>query len=150
MQCYSAWILNRVTQKHVGIIVINLLWIHGKSVILCDRGYQFTFYWKNKVYCIQEWSFPKKTGFEKVTTVWKKTNKMGFSSALQGPASHDAILLRIDAELRLLENMRRCVGIRIKSDSKCLQHPGGLSLRNLGKISKKWNNNKCFFIFKWF
>ena len=78
----------------------------------------------------------------------QKTKKMGFSSALQGPASHDAILLRIDAELRLLENMRRCVGIRIKSDSKCLQHPGGLSLRNLGKISKKWNNNKCFFIFK--
>ena len=49
---------------------------------------------------------------------------MGFSSALQGPASHDAILLRIDAELRLLENMRRCIGIRIKSDSKFLQHPG--------------------------
>ena len=43
---------------------------------------------------------------------------MGFSSALQGPASHDAILLRIDAELRLLENMRRCIGLRIKSDSK--------------------------------
>jgi tyrosine-protein kinase Fer len=51
-----------------------------------------------------------------VRTRFKKTKKMGFSSALQGPASHDAILLRIDAELRLLENMRRCVGIRIKSD----------------------------------
>ena len=58
---------------------------------------------------------------------------MGFSSALQGPASHDAILLRIDAELRLLENMRRCVGIRIKSDSKFLQHHGRLSLMNFGK-----------------
>ena len=46
---------------------------------------------------------------------------MGFSSALQGPASHDAILLRIDAELRLLENMRRCVSLRIKSDRKYFQ-----------------------------
>ena len=62
---------------------------------------------------------------------------MGFSSALQGPASHDAILLRIDAELRLLENMRRCVGIRIKSDSKFLQHPGRLLTRNFGKNIKK-------------
>ena len=62
---------------------------------------------------------------------------MGFSSALQGPASHDAILLRIDAELRLLENMRRCVGIRIKSDSKFLHHPGRLSLRSFGKNIEK-------------
>ena len=62
---------------------------------------------------------------------------MGFSSALQGPASHDAILLRIDAELRLLENMRRCVGIRIKSDSKFLQHPGRLSIGNFGKNIEK-------------
>ena len=47
-----------------------------------------------------------------------KGHTMGFSSALQGPASHDAILLRIDAELRLLENMKRCLGLRIKSDRK--------------------------------
>jgi tyrosine-protein kinase Fer len=37
---------------------------------------------------------------------------MGFSSSLQGASSHDAILMRIDAELRLLENMRRCLSIR--------------------------------------
>ena len=43
---------------------------------------------------------------------------MGFSSALQGSASHEAILIRIDAELRLLENMKRCLGLRIKSDRK--------------------------------
>lgn len=41
---------------------------------------------------------------------------MGFSSALQGQASHDAILIRIDAELRLLENMKRCLGLRVKAD----------------------------------
>ena len=41
---------------------------------------------------------------------------MGFSSALQGQASHDAILTRIDAELRLLENMKRCLGLRVKAD----------------------------------
>jgi tyrosine-protein kinase Fer len=41
---------------------------------------------------------------------------MGFSSSLQGASSHDAILMRIDAELRLLENMRRCLSLRIKAD----------------------------------
>jgi len=41
---------------------------------------------------------------------------MGFSSSLQGQASHDAILTRIDAELRLLENMKRCLGLRVKAD----------------------------------
>jgi len=41
---------------------------------------------------------------------------MGFSSALQGQHSHDAILTRIDAELRLLENMKRCLGLRVKAD----------------------------------
>lgn len=41
---------------------------------------------------------------------------MGFSSSLQGSSSHDAILMRIDAELRLLENMRRCLSLRIKAD----------------------------------
>ena len=41
---------------------------------------------------------------------------MGFSSALQGQQSHDAILTRIDAELRLLENMKRCLGLRVKAD----------------------------------
>jgi tyrosine-protein kinase Fer len=41
---------------------------------------------------------------------------MGFSSSLQGATSHDAILQRVDAELRLLENMKRCLGARVKAD----------------------------------
>ena len=41
---------------------------------------------------------------------------MGFSSALQGASSHDAILSRVDAELRLLENMKRCLTARVKAD----------------------------------
>ena len=41
---------------------------------------------------------------------------MGFSSSLQGPASHEALLARQDAEIRLLENMKRCLGLRIKAD----------------------------------
>ena len=39
---------------------------------------------------------------------------MGFSSSLQGATSHDAILQRVDAELRLLENMKRCLTARVK------------------------------------
>ena len=41
---------------------------------------------------------------------------MGFSSSLQGPASHEALLARQDAEIRLLENMKRCLGLRIKAE----------------------------------
>ena len=41
---------------------------------------------------------------------------MGFSSSLQGPASHEALLARQDAEIRLLENMKRCLGLRVKAD----------------------------------
>ena len=45
-----------------------------------------------------------------------QTKIMGFSSALQGASSHDAILSRVDAELRLLENMKRCLTARVKAD----------------------------------
>ena len=41
---------------------------------------------------------------------------MGFSSSLQGTSSHDAILQRVDSELRLLENMKRCLTARVKAD----------------------------------
>ena len=33
---------------------------------------------------------------------------MGFSSSLQGDSAHEALITRQDAELRLLENMKRC------------------------------------------
>ena len=49
---------------------------------------------------------------------------MGFSSSLQGATSHDAILQRVDAELRLLENMKRCLTARVKGQlisEDCLQ-----------------------------
>jgi len=41
---------------------------------------------------------------------------MGFSSSLQGEAAHEALVARQDAELRLLENMKRCLSLRIKCD----------------------------------
>jgi len=41
---------------------------------------------------------------------------MGFSSSLQGETAHEALLARQDAELRLLENMKRCLALRIKCD----------------------------------
>ncbi|KAH9368918.1 hypothetical protein HPB48_007088 [Haemaphysalis longicornis] len=41
---------------------------------------------------------------------------MGFASELQGWSSHDALLSVQDAELRLLENMRRCIVHRVKCD----------------------------------
>lgn len=41
---------------------------------------------------------------------------MGFSSALQGRAAHDALLVRQDAELRLLDTMKRCLLQKVKCD----------------------------------
>ncbi|XP_067209784.1 tyrosine-protein kinase Fer isoform X2 [Linepithema humile] len=41
---------------------------------------------------------------------------MGFSTSLQGQASHEALLARQDAEIKLLETMRRCLTTKVKSD----------------------------------
>lgn len=43
---------------------------------------------------------------------------MGFSSALQGKSAHDALLSRQDAELRLLEVMKRCLLQKVKCDKE--------------------------------
>lgn len=43
---------------------------------------------------------------------------MGFSSALQGRAAHDALLTRQDAEIRLLETMKRCLMQKVKTDKE--------------------------------
>ena len=73
---------------------------------------------------------------------------MGFSSSLQGATSHDAILQRVDAELRLLENMKRCLTARVKGQlisEDCLQMLQK-NQRNILQISvpvsKKWSNQK--------
>ena len=60
---------------------------------------------------------------------------MGFSSSLQGTSSHDAILQRVDSELRLLENMKRCLTARVKADREYA-------------IGKFWKIVKIFDIFK--
>ncbi|KAG7213771.1 hypothetical protein KM043_002993 [Ampulex compressa] len=41
---------------------------------------------------------------------------MGFSTSLQGQASHEALLGRQDAEIKLLDTMRRCLTTKVKSD----------------------------------
>lgn len=43
---------------------------------------------------------------------------MGFSSALQGKTAHDALLVRQDAELRLMEVMKRCLLQKVKCDKE--------------------------------
>lgn len=43
---------------------------------------------------------------------------MGFSSALQGKSAHDHFFLRQDAELRLLEIMKRCLLQKVKCDKE--------------------------------
>ena len=41
---------------------------------------------------------------------------MGFSANLQGRAAHEALLARQDAELRLLDTMRRCLASKVRCD----------------------------------
>lgn len=41
---------------------------------------------------------------------------MGFSTNLQGRSAHDALLLRQDAELRILETMKRCMISKVRCD----------------------------------
>ncbi|XP_065170799.1 tyrosine-protein kinase Fer isoform X1 [Atheta coriaria] len=41
---------------------------------------------------------------------------MGFSTTLQGRSAHEALLLRQDAELRLLETMKRCLTSKVRAD----------------------------------
>ncbi|GFS97422.1 tyrosine-protein kinase Fer [Trichonephila clavipes] len=41
---------------------------------------------------------------------------MGFATDLQGKNSHEALMSLQDAELRLLENMKRCMSLRVKCD----------------------------------
>lgn len=41
---------------------------------------------------------------------------MGFSTNLQGKLAHEALLSRQDAELRLLDSMKRCIVLKVKCD----------------------------------
>ncbi|XP_017848567.1 tyrosine-protein kinase Fer isoform X2 [Drosophila busckii] len=43
---------------------------------------------------------------------------MGFSSALQGRAAHEALIMRQDAELRLMETMKRSIQLKAKCDKE--------------------------------
>jgi tyrosine-protein kinase Fer len=41
---------------------------------------------------------------------------MGFSTNLQGKSAHEALLSRQDAELRLLDSMKRCILSKVRCD----------------------------------
>ena len=41
---------------------------------------------------------------------------MGFGTELQGSSSHEALLTLQDNEIRVLENIRKCLSMRIKCD----------------------------------
>ncbi len=48
--------------------------------------------------------------------VFHQVLPMGFDTELQGRTSHEALLSLQDAEIRLLETMRKCLVQRVKSD----------------------------------
>ncbi|KAJ1527690.1 hypothetical protein ONE63_007649 [Megalurothrips usitatus] len=56
---------------------------------------------------------------------------MGFSAALQGKAAHEALLCRQDAELRLLDLMRRCLLSKVRCDREYALALGALAQQGL-------------------
>ncbi|XP_012286395.1 tyrosine-protein kinase Fer isoform X1 [Orussus abietinus] len=54
---------------------------------------------------------------------------MGFSTSLQGQSSHEALLGRQDAEIKLLETMRRCLTNKVKSDREYASTISSLTLQ---------------------
>ncbi|KAK0182862.1 hypothetical protein PV327_000951 [Microctonus hyperodae] len=56
---------------------------------------------------------------------------MGFATNLQGQTAHEALLGRQDAEIKLLETMRRCLTTKVKSDREYASTISSLS--NQGK-----------------
>ncbi|XP_033224721.1 tyrosine-protein kinase Fer isoform X2 [Belonocnema kinseyi] len=54
---------------------------------------------------------------------------MGFSTSLQGQASQEALLGRQEAEIKLLETMRRCLTTKVKSDREYASTIGALSVQ---------------------
>lgn len=49
---------------------------------------------------------------------WSEFRIMGFSPTLQGRAAHEALIARQDAEIRLLENIKRCLANKVKCDKE--------------------------------
>ncbi|XP_011251363.2 tyrosine-protein kinase Fer isoform X2 [Camponotus floridanus] len=54
---------------------------------------------------------------------------MGFSTSLQGQAAHEALLARQDAEIKLLETMRRCLTMKVKCDREYASTVSSLSVQ---------------------
>lgn len=55
---------------------------------------------------------------------------MGFSATLQGSGAHEALLARQDAELKLLETMRRCLSSKVKCDREFASALGGVAAQS--------------------
>ena len=67
----------------------------------------------------------RKTFFEiENKKISKRSAEMGFST--QGKSVHDALIARQDAEIRLIEIMRRCLSQKAKSDREY-----GIALTNV-------------------
>lgn len=52
------------------------------------------------------------------TQIGSNESIMGFSSALQSRAAHEALIVRQDAELRLMETMKRSIQMKAKCDKE--------------------------------
>jgi len=56
------------------------------------------------------------------------SGKMGFSTELQGHGAHEVLLQRQDAELRLLDTMRRCLASKLKCDREFASGVAGVAV----------------------
>lgn len=56
---------------------------------------------------------------------------MGFSNNLQGKSAHEALLCRQDAELRLLDSMKRCILSKVRCDREYAMALGSVAMQGL-------------------
>lgn len=72
---------------------------------------------------------------------------MGFSANLQGRTAHEALLLRQDAELRLLETMKRCLMSKVSYVLQILTGDIGSFLQMFCVGSTGWRRKHTSLIF---
>jgi tyrosine-protein kinase Fer len=82
-------------------------------------------------------SLVRRSSLEVLARARDKRGAMGFSTELQGQGAHEVLLQRQDAELRLLDNMRRCLVNKLKCDREFASGVAGVVVQ---ANKRDWND----------
>lgn len=68
------------------------------------------------------------------------SSHMGFGTDLQGKASHEALLKLQDTEMQLLECIKKCVTLRIKSDREYTSELSAMVTHSQKFVTSQYNS----------